>query len=372
MRIAVVTETWKPSVNGVVTRLSATVDALSAAGHEVLVVAPSQGAGDAAVAPQPGVTLSRVPSFRVGWVYGGQPWGWPLPRVRGVLARFAPDVVHVADPFTLGLAGVWAARRLHVPLVTSFHTDIAAYAGWYHLAWSRPVIWRILRALHNAAALTLVTSQHSSALLAGHGVRDVVVWRRGVDLERFHPAAGRVPRPGTPTALYVGRLAQEKHLDALSGLAFSPHVRLVLVGDGPDRPRLQQHFAGTDTVFAGVLTGDDLARAYRDADVFVFPSATETLGLVLIEALASGLPIVAAESPASRELLHGLSVARLVSSPAATAWVDAVDGLLGHPPAGGLAAAARAAADPWSWTAATDQLMAVYARVTRPSPAVTA
>lgn len=388
MRVALVTETWKPSINGVVTRLSATVDALVAGGHEVLVIAPSLGAGDAAVPRQSGVTLRRIPSFHIGWVYGGQPWGWPLPRVRRLIATFRPDVVHVADPFVLGIAGVRAARRLRVPLITSFHTDIVAYASSYHLAWSRPIIWRILRALHNSARLTLATSQHAADVLTAHGVRDIELWPRGVDLQRFRPrGAGDTPNRGAtdtdaeattagagtggvPTAVYVGRLADEKSIDTLLPLARSATVRLVLVGDGPDRPRLERAFAGTGTVFTGTLTGDTLTRAYADADVFVFPSTTETLGLVLIEALASGLPIVAASSPASRELLHALPVARLVDPATDRAagraggegFVAAVAGVLQGPVAP-RAAQARAAAEGWGWPASTAYAIDRYRQV---------
>ncbi|MCL2514336.1 MAG: glycosyltransferase family 1 protein [Microbacteriaceae bacterium] len=370
MRIAFVTETWKPSVNGVVTRIASTVDELVAAGHEVLVIAPSLGAADAAVERQRGVTLRRVPSFRVKWVYGGQPWGWPLPRVRRMLADFRPDLVHVVSPFTLGIAGVRAARRLRLPLVTSFHTDIAAYAGSYHLAWSRPIIWRMLRALHNAGRLNLVTSRHSATLLAAHGIPDSLLWRRGVDVERFGAVARDRPAKAVPTALYVGRLAHEKNISSLVPLARSGRVHLKLVGDGPDRLRLEDEFAGTGTEFAGTLTGQALVDAYAAADVFVFTSTTETLGLVLIEALASGLPIAAVESPASRELLGPLDgIARLVRADRPGDFVAAVDGLLAGGTPAELGHRARAEAAGWSWATATEELLGYYARTLAPQAA---
>lgn len=369
MRIAFVTETWRPSVNGVVTRLAAHIDWLTAAGHDVLVLAPHLDPAEDAIA-QEHVTVRRVPSFRT-WVYGGQRWGWPLiGRVRRMLADFRPDLVHVVGPFAFGIAGVVAARRLRLPLVASFHTDIAAYSGSYHLAWSRPIIWRILRALHNAASVNLVTSEHAAALLRAHGIRDIALWRRGVDSARF--AAIPRPRPATspqgaeaelPHALYVGRIADEKHLTALLPLARSGRVRLTLVGDGPDRARLAALFDGTQTVFTGTLTGADLVQAYAQADVFVFPSVTETLGLVLIEALAAGLPVVAVRSPASRELLGRLSVARLVEPERPEDFVAAVEGLLSSTGLQEGAAEARALASGWDWSDAASEVFEHYRRL---------
>ncbi|HEU0257041.1 MAG TPA: glycosyltransferase family 1 protein [Microbacteriaceae bacterium] len=384
MRIAFVTETWQPSVNGVVTRLAAHIDWLTAAGHQVLVIAPRIDGSGAGPQARPGVTVLRIPSFRT-WVYGGQPWGWPLlGRVRRMLAAFHPDVVHVVGPFVLGIAGVIAARRLRLPLVASFHTDIAAYAGSYRLGWSRPIIWRILRALHNAAAVNLVTSEHSATLLREHGIRGVRLWRRGVDVARFaaaaarhtaarppgEPVAGPADEGSLPTALYVGRIADEKHLTALLPLARSGRVRLMLVGDGPDRGRLERLFAGTGTVFTGTLTGPALVEAYAAADAFVFPSVTETLGLVLIEALASGLPIVAVRSPASEELVGRLRTARLVEAARPQDFWPALAELLAvHEPAE-EARYAQAQAAGWGWPAAAEQVFACYAGlVARPAPA---
>ncbi|MFC4242489.1 glycosyltransferase [Gryllotalpicola reticulitermitis] len=382
MRIAFVTETWKPSINGVVTRIASSIDELLAAGHEVLVVAPRTGAADAGVPAVPGLTVVRVPSFHISWVYGGQPWGLPMPRVRAALAAFAPDLVHVVGPFVLGIAGVLGARRLRLPLVCSFHTDIAAYSTSYHLGWSRPIIWRILAALHNAAALNLVTSRHSEALLTKHGVRGIRLWQRGVDLARFRPAEAS-DRPvsahtagadaaqarddaAPPRALYVGRLADEKRISSLLPLARSGAVRLTLVGDGPDRARLEQEFAGTQTEFTGSLTGDALAARYATADVFVFTSTTETLGLVLIEALASGLPVVAVESPASTELLGRLPIARLVAGSRPAEFIDAVTDVLSAGTRDERAVLARREAIGWSWANATQQLLGYYAEVVAP------
>lgn len=369
MRIAYVSEVWEPSINGVVTRLRSTIDELLAAGHEVLVVAPRMTG--AAHAERDGrLQVVRVPAFRVSWVYGGQPWGLPSPSVGKALAAFAPDLVHVVSPFTIGIAGVVWAKRHRVPLVASFHTDIALYAGSYHLGWSRPIIWRILAALHNAAAVNLVTSEHSRQLFAKHRIRNVVLWRRGVDLQRFQPGDPARPRdPGRLVALYVGRLADEKGVRRLLPLARSGDVEVRIVGDGPDRAALESAFAGTGAVFLGPLRGEDVARAYREADVFVFTSTTETLGLVLIEAMACGVPVVAVDSPASRELLSHVPVARLVPTDAPERFRPLIDEALAAGDHDERVRLARREALEWSWSAATDQVVAIYRQLVAPTAA---
>lgn len=366
MRIAFVTEVWQPSINGVVTRLSVSVDALLAAGHEVLIVAPRLGKGVPEASARRGLTVRTVPSFRIRFVYGGQPWGLPLPVVSRHLREFGPDLVHVVNPFMIGIAGVVAARVHRWPLVASFHTDVAAYARFYHLGWIRPAIWLLLRLLHGAALLNLVTSSYSARLLADHGIGRIRLWRRGVDLERFHPrdpGADAADGPSLTTALYVGRLAYEKGLHRLLPLAEDPAVRLVMVGDGPDRDRLVREFEGTGTVFTGSLTGADLAEVYASADVFAFPSTTETLGLVILEALASGVPVVAAESPASHELLDASPVARLFPADRADLAPVLVRELIAGSPREARARAARAEAEGWGWQRASDELMDCYREV---------
>ncbi|MEV6900273.1 glycosyltransferase family 1 protein [Amycolatopsis sp. NPDC051372] len=304
MRVALVTETWLPSVDGIVTRLVATVRELHAAGHDVLVIAP-EGPGSTLT----GATVRTVPTVGATFLYGGKRWGLPLPRVGRYLREFDPDVVHLVNPVLLGAAGLLAARRQHRRIVASYHTDIARYARHYQLGAAVPLIWSLLRALHGRAHLNLATSTASVDDLAGHGITDVRLWPRGVDLRRFHPAPGP-RRAGRPVALYVGRLAAEKGLERLAPLATpAGGFRLVLVGDGPARAQLERTLP-PDTVFTGMLHGDALAEAYRSADLFVFPSTTDTLGLVLVEALASGLPVLAADSPAARTTLFGTTAAR--------------------------------------------------------------
>ena len=368
MRIAIVTEVWHPTINGVVTRLAATVDELLRDGHQVLIVAPKLSDGDG---ERDGLRVRTVPTLSVPFVYGGQPWGLPLPRVGRFLADFEPDVVHVVNPVLLGITGVLSARRHRTPLVCSYHTDVATYASFYRLGWLRPLIWRVVRALHTQAAINLVTSDVAAAQLRQAGIPRVRRWHCGVDLERFRPAAidPQTRGSGYRTALYVGRLAAEKGLGALAELVSVPDVHLVIVGDGPARVSLTEQLRSGSVEFKGPLHGEELAAAYRQADVFVFPSTTETLGLVLLEALASGLPVVAAASPASREVLDGCGAARLWPAGSPGALPAAVSDLVGSASRQSLADHARRHVAGFGWSAATSYLVEQYRVAVAATPA---
>ena len=353
MRVAFVTETWRPHTDGIVTRLVATIRELRLAGHEVLVIAPDSP-GDKSL---DGVTVRTVPTFSWQFIYQGKGWGMPLPRVGRYLREFRPDVVHMVNPLMLGVAGTLAARRQGYTVVASYHTDVARYARHYKLAIMVPAIWATLRALHSRAHLNLATSTASISDLAEHGIENVRLWPRGVDRRLFRP--GQPTEKPKPVALYVGRLASEKGLNRLAPLAEPDSgFQLVLVGDGPARADLEKSMPPS-TIFTGLLHGEVLARAYQQADLFVFPSTTDTLGLVLLEALASGLPVLAADSPASRSILAECEAARLFS-------VDEPDQLpklareLLDMPADVRADLARQQTAANGWESATEALLGFY------------
>ncbi|HEX5117564.1 MAG TPA: glycosyltransferase family 1 protein [Pseudonocardiaceae bacterium] len=360
MRIAFVTETWLPSTDGVVTRVASTVRQLRAAGHEVLIVAPGP-----AEAEFDGADVRCVPAAGLSWVYGGKRWGLPLPRVGRYLRDFQPDVVHVVNPVLMGIAAVAACRRAGFPLVASYHTNVARYAAYYHLGWLAPVVWWLLRRLHGRAAVNLATSTATCDELRAQGIGRVRLWPKGVDLDLFSPRPAGTREPGRPpVALYVGRLAAEKGLDLLGSLAVPDRgVRLVLVGDGPARSELTERFGVHTVTFTGLLHGAALADAYRSADAFVFPSTTETLGLVMIEALASGLPVIAVDSPASREILSGCAAARLFPAEYADRLPELVREVRDDNVTGTLSRLARREAEQWGWPAATESLLSCYREV---------
>lgn len=303
MRVALVTETFLPSVDGVVTRLTRALDWLLDHGHETLVVAPDLGVSSYRGARVTGVRAVTWP------VYRSRPWGTPSHKVASAIRGFAPDLVHAWQPSLVGFWAVEECRRGGVPLVTSYHTDIASYLDYYGplRLLRRPIAWYERRS-HNLAALTLVTSEAMRAKLARAGVERLRVLPRGVDVEardpRFRDGAMRERlsggRPGLPLAVYVGRVSAEKGLAGLvPAFRAHPEWALAVVGDGPGLPALKRELAGTGTVFTGFLSGGELSRAFASADAFVFPSTTETLGLVILEAMASGVPVVAARSPAT-------------------------------------------------------------------------
>lgn len=299
MRIAIFAETFLPKWDGVANTLCYLLDHLAAAGHDSLMFAPHGAPKIYARTPIVGLPCFTFP------LYHDLRLVPPLFSVKRQLEAFHPDLIHIVNPALLGLIGLRHARELDRPTVASYHTNIPGYAQRYGLPFLREPLWAYFRWIHNQADLNLCPSRFTRDELVAHRFERVCIWGHGVDTDRFNPAhRDSVWRyrlsgghPGAPLLLYVGRLAAEKRVDWLRPLldAF-PQVRLAVVGDGPARPELEALFADTPTVFTGYLQGEALARAYAAADLFVFPSATETLGNVVLEAMASGLPVIAARA----------------------------------------------------------------------------
>lgn len=300
MRVAFFTETFLPKIDGIVTRLARTLEQLAALGHEALVFAPHQPPESYA-----GHRVIAVPALSFRPWYPELFLGLPRPRLGRELDRFEPDIVHVVNPVVLGLWGTAIAKQRNLPLLASYHTDLTQYARHLKLPiLSRPGA-RFLRDVHNQAHVNLVTSKPMMESARGLGIERVRLWPKAVDTELFRPErATREMRerltgghPEAPLLVCVSRLSFEKRIDWLyAPVTQLPGVRLALIGSGPAEAELRQRFAGTNTVFTGYMTGKELAAAYASADVFVFPSDTETLGFVAMEAMASGVPAVAARA----------------------------------------------------------------------------
>ncbi len=367
MRIALFTETFVPKIDGIVTTLCESVRQLRDLGHQVLVVAPDGGVSEFEGVPIVGMK---------GWSFPMYPelrLALPRASLRNTIRAFNPDLIHVADPALLGIAGLYYSGgkeggALRLPLVVSYHTDLPAYLHYYKLGFLEPHIWRIMRVRHNRATINLCTSHAMFDELIRHGIERVAFWPGGVDTNRFCPARRSAAmrerlttgHPDSPLLLYVGRLSPEKGLERLKPMleAF-PGARLALVGDGPHHKPLSQHFAGMPVVMPGFLRGDELASAYASADIFVMPSKTETLGLVVLEAMSSGLPVVAARAGGIPEMIEdGVSGCLFDDEPQAIGFIRQ---FLDSPERRQtFGAAARIQAARQSWSKATEILVERY------------
>jgi glycosyltransferase involved in cell wall biosynthesis len=340
MRIAIVTETWPPEINGVALTVQSLAAGLGALGHAIEVVRPRQDEqGPAGTADDfdhllmPGAALPRYPGLRFG-----------LPAHRRLHRRWSrqrPDVLYIATEGPLGLTALGAARRLHIPVSTGFHTRFDDYARHYGFGFLTPIVYAYLRRFHNRADATLVPTVELAQFFETNRFRNVRLLRRGVDTRQFHPARRDVALrrewqlgDDDIAVIYVGRIAPEKNLD-LAVRAFRAirqrhaSARFVLVGDGPARRALAA--TNPDFVFAGTRRDDDLARHYASGDLFLFPSLSETFGNVTLEALASGVPVVAYDYGAAREHMRAADVGACIARDDADAFVRAALALADDP-----------------------------------------
>ncbi|TDT31057.1 glycosyltransferase [Naumannella halotolerans] len=367
MRIALVTETFLPSVDGVVTRLTKAVERFTELGHEVLVVAPDLGVRSHAGAQVEGIPAIVVPFYR------HRPFAMPHPKVARVLAEFSPDVIHAAQPIMMVTSAARYARRHRIPLVASYHTHIPRYLDLYPAwRWGKRAVWWHIRHQHGMVDLNLVTSQSLREELSAQGIRRIEVLPRGVDTVTRHPRFASATmrdrlsdrHPEDRLLIFVGRLAAEKQIETLRPLLDrSPNLRLAIIGDGPYRGALERAFAGSNTVFTGFLRGDDLAAAFASADGFLFPSVTETLGLVIAEAMASGVPVIAAKSGPTLEQVTDGYDGLLYSADDQASLDHAVQRLDDPELVDRIRGNARAAAEAQSWQAASDALLEHYRSV---------
>ena len=360
MRIAVVTESFLPSVNGVTNSVVRLLEHLEPTEHDAIVVAPGDGPerhGRFRVVRALSVTVPRYRHFELGV---------PSPRLRETLAEFRPDVVHLAAPFGLGAYAGHVCRQMGVPTVAVYQTDVPGFLSNYGLAPTGNIVWKWVGRIHNKATLTLAPSRAAKLDLESHGVDRVSLWSRGVDGRLFAPARRsehlrqKWDTDGRVVVGYVGRLAHEKRVEDLAVLADHPHIRLVVVGDGPQRANLQRLLPGA--VFPGFLSGEALAEHFASFDVFVHTGVHETFCQTIQEALASGVPVVAPAQGGPVDLVtprvNGLLYRAGDSRDLRACVVSLLDGFA----RASLAAHARPSVEHRTWKAVNDQLLAHFAR----------
>lgn len=364
LRIAVVTETYPPEVNGVAMTIGRIVSAMRERGHQIQLIRPRQGNRDAGSDAsnleqilRPGIPIPRYSNLRMG-----------LPAKFSLMKLWRekrPDVVHLVTEGPLGWSALSAALKLNIPVTSDFHTNFHAYSSHYGFGWLKTPIESYLRKFHNRTRLTMVPTRAMRDQLSRERFRNLEVVARGVDTELFHPCrrsdelrAEWGVRPDDLVALYVGRLAPEKNLPlvlrSFDALRARYHdAKLVLVGDGPMRGELER--SCPHALFAGMRTGVDLATHYASGDVFLFPSLTETFGNVVLEAMASGLAVATYDYAAGHELVTHGEDGLLAPFNAPEEFCEQAARLADRAEVAALGRAAQRTAARYDWTAIFDQ-----------------
>ncbi len=385
LRIAVVTETYPPEVNGVARTLACVVEGLRGRNHEIQLIRPRQNTADGSAGVDSDATENT--SFHEVLMRG-----LPIPRYphlrMGVTSKKSlirlwskrrPDIVHIATEGPMGWVAMQAANQLKLPVCSDFRTNFHAYSKHYGIGWLHKPIMAYLRKFHNSTQCTMTPDAGLRDELVTYGFQNVAVVARGVDTALFDPAK-RNPAlreswgvaPQDLVVVHVGRLAAEKNLDALI-LAFEavrqvqPKAKLVLVGDGPARKELQARVP--DAIFAGMRHGDDLAAHYASGDLFIFPSLTETYGNVTAEAMASGTPVLAYDYAAASQLIQSGVNGQLAHFDNVTEFVGMAQHLAEHPELlKALGTKARATALGTGWDRIIDVIESIYAALMAGEP----
>lgn len=377
MRILYVTETFLPKIDGVVTRLTYTIQSLHAMGHRTMVIAPDGGVTEYDGAEVLGVPYVRLPFYKDFKV------GLPQSQIKKKIEEFAPDIVHLLSPFILGSSVLRYALKRGLPVVTSNHLHVSKYIDYYNVHFAAGIFWRTVKNSNEKADLALCPSREMIDELQQHDVNTSMgLWRRGVDIELFTPKKYSPEmrawltdgNPEAPLIIYAGRLGEEKEIHMLRPILEKfPGTRAAIIGDGPIKEKLQNYFEDTPTVFTGFLDGEALSRAYASSDIFIFPSQSETLGLVALESMAAGTPVIGARAGGITELIEEGKNGYFFKPGSVRDLCEKAALLLeDSEQLERLSRSAHREAQQYSWRAATEDLAEMYRQVLtrRSSPAV--
>ncbi|MFG6114967.1 glycosyltransferase family 4 protein [Halobacillus sp. MO56] len=363
MKIAIITETFLPSTDGVVTRLKEAIKHLQKENNEVIVIAPDLGVKEYEGAIVEGVKTTRMPFYR------SREFSMPQKKVKDLLMKHQPDIVHVVNPALVGVSGVYYASKLGYPLIASYHTHVPKYLDYYRLYPFKPLVWWYFKKLHSYADLNLCTSKAIQKELIEKKIPNVHVWDRGVAIDKYHPSYQNKAmrerlsggKPDNKLLVFVGRLAPEKEIHKLKPLLERRNdISLAIVGDGPVRDQLEKTFEGTNTTFTGFLHGEELSQAFASGDAFIFPSVTETLGLVILEAMASGMPVIAAKSGPTMEQVEDGRTGLLFENENTDSLIRAIEKIEDPGLHEQLSINARKEAEKFSWKKPSEQILDFY------------
>jgi len=359
LRIAVVTEAFLPQVNGVTNSVLRLLEFCKSQGHEVLIIAPeSEGAPTRYL----DYKIKHVPSIAMKKLI---PMGVPRKYLEPLLEGFAPDVIHLASPIFLGHYVARIAKKMGIPTVSVYQTDIAGFARHYGLTIAHNTLKKWVSRIHQSTTLTLAPSKWASRDLESNGVKNVRIWKRGVDLVNFHPSrrdeslrANIVGKNKKFIVGYVGRLANEKRLDDLVVLDQQDDIQLVIVGDGPAAARFKRELPNAR--FVGYQSGTELARYVASFDIFVHTGKHETFCQAIQEALASGVPVIGPDTGGPVDLIdHGVT-GLLIDTADSHELLEAVATLRAHSSFDLMQLAARKAVEHRTWDYINSQLMEHY------------